>query len=564
MLTLSVFAITAHAQSVLTATVDRSQVSLEETLKLQVKFNEQVMFGEPDFSELEQNFDILGNSRSNQYRSINGKVESWTQWTLTLAPKREGKLLIPSFKYEGSFSDAIEITVTKTPAAASASDKPVYIEAELDKQQGYVQEQFLYTIRLFTSVDLNGLDRGELKIKNALVKPVSESQFQRTIKGVPYGVVETTYAIFPQQSGSLEIPSTIWTVSVQNRRGYSYDPFLRQGGQQLRLRTSPEVIQIDAKPGNYPADEWLPARNIQLTQSWSQSPDDFKVGEPITRSITIRAEGLMASQLPPLELQDLSDVKYYPDKPQSDESIASDGVTTTKTESYAIVPSQAGKITLPAITLHWWDTQAKQVREASVPAQTIIVTDPLAGQSPSESNLSEGSAFPDVAQDVQPTTTGGTSSLSGQPLSQDDRWFYISMALLVTNLMLLVLWLQARKPPSSTNPKPEPKKDQPSEKQAYKSLKSALQKQDPAAIRSALLIWARIYENDPSLSSLQQLAETLPPLAAPIRQIEAGIYGQNETQIDTESLQQALVDLRRNGYTPASANKASNLPPLYS
>lgn len=564
MLTLSVLAITAHAQSVLTATVDRSQVSLEETLKLQVKFNEQVMFGEPDFSELEQNFDILGNSRSNQYRSINGKVESWTQWTLTLAPKREGKLLIPSFKYEGSFSDAIEITVTKTPAAASASDKPVYIEAELDKQQGYVQEQFLYTIRLFTSVDLNGLDRDELKIKNALVKPVSESQFQRTIKGVPYGVVETTYAIFPQQSGSLEIPSTIWTVSVQNRRGYSYDPFLRQGGQQLRLRTSPEVIQIDAKPGNYPADEWLPARNIQLTQSWSQSPDDFKVGEPITRSITIRAEGLMASQLPPLELQDLSDVKYYPDKPQSDESIASNGVTTTKTESYAIVPSQAGKITLPAITLHWWDTQAKQVREASVPAQTIIVTDPLAGQAPSESNLSEGSASPDVAQDVQPTTTDGTSSLSGQPLSQDDRWFYIAMALLVTNLMLLVLWLQARKPASSTNPKPEPKKDQPSEKQAYKSLKSALQKQDPAAIRSALLIWARIYENDPSLSSLQQLAETLPPLAAPIRQIEAGIYGQNETQIDTESLQQALVDLRRNGYTPASVNKASNLPPLYS
>lgn len=562
MLTLSVFAVSAHAQSVLTATVDRSQVSLEETLKLQVKFNEQVMFGEPDFSELEQNFDILGRNRSNQYRSINGKVESWTQWTLTLAPKREGKLLIPSFKYEGSFSDAIEITVTKTPAAASASDKPVYIEAELDKQQGYVQEQFLYTIRLFTSVDLNGLDRGELKIKNALVKPVSESQFQRTINGVPYGVVETTYAIFPQQSGSFEIPSTMWTVSVQNSRGYSYDPFLRQGGQQLRLRTSPEMIQVEAKPGNYPSDEWLPAKNIQLTQSWSQSPDDFKVGEPITRSITIQAKGLMASQLPPLELQDLNDVKYYPDKPQSDENIASDGVTTTKTESYAIVPSHAGKITLPAISLHWWDTQAKQVRVASVPEQTIIVTDPLAGQAPA---IPEGNEAQDATQDVQPNAAGSPSTALNEPAAQDNRWFYISMALLMTNLILLILWLQARKRPSpKLSSKPDRQKDQPSEKQAYKSLKSALQTQDAPAIRSALLIWARIYENDTSLSSLQQLAETLPPLAAPIRQIEAGIYGQNKAEIDTEGLQQALVDLRRNGYTPASDNKASNLPPLYS
>lgn len=573
MLALSLFAVTANAQGKLTATVDRAQVSMEETLKLQVKYNEQVMFDEPDFSELKQNFDVLGSNRSNQYRSINGKVESWTQWTLTLAPKQEGKLLIPSFQYEDSFSDAIEITVSKTaPATTASSDKPVYLETELDKQQGYVQEQFLYTIRLFTSVDLNGLDRGELKIKNALVKPVAENQYQRTIKGVPYGVVETTYAIFPQQSGSLVIPSALWTVATQSNRGYSYDPFLRQGGQQLRLRTEPETVQIESRPSNYPADQWLPAADIKLSQSWSQSPDDFKVGEPITRSITIQAKGLMASQLPPLELQDLSDVKYYPDQPQADEAIAADGVTTKKTESYAIVPSHAGKITLPTITVNWWDTDAKRARKATLPAQTIVVTDPATNASattPADASSGTESA-PYPAQDITPgndlTSSDSRSTTLAQSLSQRGVWFYIAMTLIATNLLMLILWLRARSAystkPSAT--KPERKSNQPNEKQAYKSLKSTLKTHDAQAIRTALLIWARIYQNDPSLTSLQKLSTALPPLAEPIRQIEAGIYGQNEASINTQDLQQALADLRRNGYTPPTKGNSSGLPPLYS
>ena len=94
------FSAMSLAKGQLVAKVDRTQVTLEETLKLTLRYNQQVMFGEPDFSLLNTNFDVLGNHRSNQYRSVNGRAESWTQWSLTLAPKKEGKLLIPSFEYE--------------------------------------------------------------------------------------------------------------------------------------------------------------------------------------------------------------------------------------------------------------------------------------------------------------------------------------------------------------------------------------------------------------------------------------------------------------------------------
>lgn len=558
LLALVLFAIGAQAKGELTATVDRNQISIEDTLKLQLKYNEQVMFGEPDFSALQQNFDILGRARSHQYHNINGRTESWTQWTLTLAPTREGQLLIPSFEYKGSFSDAIEITVSEA-APVTSGDQPVYLETELDKTAGYVQEQFLYTVRLYTSVDLSGLDRAEPKVQNALMKTVAENQYQRVINGVPFGVVETTYAIFPQQSGTLEIPPTVWSVGIHSNRGYRYDPFLSQRGEQLRLRTPAKTIQVEPKPDGFVGDQWLPANQVTLEQRWSQSPDDFKVGEPITRTLTIRAQGLMASQLPPLGVRETAGVKYYPDQPQAEESVSSDGVTTVKTESYAIVPSQAGKITLPAISLRWWDTRARRVQEATLPAHTITVRHVVAPVA--------DTAEPDpVAEDTFAAADGGSSLQAESSLARVvDRYGQYGIAalliLLITNVITLILWLRARRPPEPASIAGATPRT--SEKQSFKALQQALKSRDAQSIRAALLEWGRVYESNPNLSSLHQLAEQLPPLASAVNQIEAALYGQQARAIDTEALQRIVQDLRRHGYSPASRAQDATLPPLY-
>lgn len=566
LLVMSLFASLVQAKGQLTATVDRAQISIDQTLKLQVRYNEQVMFGEPDFSALQQNFDILGRARSHQYHNINGRTESWTQWTLTLAPLREGQLLIPSFEYENSFSDAIEITVSEAPPA-TATDQPVYLETELNKTSGHVQEQFLYTIRLLTSVDLSGLDRAEPKIRNALMKTVAEHQYQRVINGVPYGVVETTYAIFPQQSGTLEIPPTIWSVGISSGRGFRYDPFLSQGGEQLRLRTDAKTIQVTPKPASFTGDHWLPARKVTLEQRWSQSPDEFVLGEPITRTLTVRAQGLMASQLPPLDVRETSGVKYYPDQPQAEESVARDGVTTIKTESYAIVPSRTGKITLPAITLRWWDTEAGRQQEATLPAHTITVLPAAATASPTTSApaaeataAAEGERTEERTEDKIDSPAVQIEAAGPLPSSL---WPYAVAVLLLTNLLTLTLWLRAqrnRQPVAPAAPTAPPAM---SEKQAYKALQQDLNRGDASAIRAALLTWGRLYERDPHLASLQQLATALPPLAASISQLEAALYGQSGTMFDASGLAQAVQELRRHGYSATASDGSSSLPPLY-
>ena len=155
---LMLFILTASTPSwaKLTATADRTVLDSNETLQLLVRFDGQAVTSQPDFDVLKRDFKILSNNRQQQYSISNGRSESYTDWKLTLAPKRIGRLLVPSIKYKKDISDAIEISVRKA-SPSNTTGQPVYTETLIDKPAVYVQEQLLLTHRLFTSIQLTDL-----------------------------------------------------------------------------------------------------------------------------------------------------------------------------------------------------------------------------------------------------------------------------------------------------------------------------------------------------------------------------------------------------------------------
>ncbi|WP_423895314.1 BatD family protein [Candidatus Pelagadaptatus aseana] len=541
----------ANATTQFTAQVDRNTLSVEETLTLQLRYYEQVLFGEPDLSQLENNFDILSQRRNQQYHSVNGKAESWTQWKITLAPKREGKLLIPSFEFKGAFTDAIEVQVKKSPVySGQVANQPVFMEVALDKTSAFVQEQIIYTVRLFTSVNLHSLDRTDFDVQGAEVKKISENQYQKTINGKAYGVVEIKYALFPQQSGSLTVPSGLWSVVI-NQQNYRRDPFysdpFARNGKKINLRTPEKTVNILAQPGTYDADVWLPARQIELQQSWSQAPDTFKVGEPITRNITIKAEGVTAAQLPPLTIEPMTGLSYYPDQPQSDEQLSAQGVTTIKQESYAIVANKPGTITLPAVTLKWWDTEAKRMRESRLPIQTIQV---------------EGTAAPVAILEPEPTAISADEANPTQTTNSNPVWFYTTLLTTLSTLLFAGLWLSARR---SGHPMPTPDKKPVKPAIDPKALHQALESGDPTQARQALIQWGQTHFDDSGLTGLQQLARYCDDtdFSESLTALDHQLYGSEE-----QRLPPALIDALKQGIGRVKINTAeqpekSSLPPLY-
>ena len=292
------FAICATSWADLTAKVDRTTLYTDETLQFVMRYNGQAITSEPDFSPLKKDFDILSNNRQQQYSWVNGKAQSYTDWNMVLMPKRTGVILIPSISFKKDVSNALEITVrTANKITAGAGKQPVYTETLIDKDAVYIQEQIVLTQRLYTSVQLQDLTLSELDVPDAIVQRIGETQFQKVINGRNYLIIEVTYALFPQVNGKLDIPALRFG-AFENNVSRQFGAFSSRGKQLFR-NTQAKTIDVMAKPAHIPIDQWMPSSKVELKEQWSSDFDSLTVGEPITRSIQITAQGLTGAQIQP-------------------------------------------------------------------------------------------------------------------------------------------------------------------------------------------------------------------------------------------------------------------------
>ena len=188
--------ISLSVQAELTAKVDRSVLDSNETLRLEVRYDAQLFRGEPDFSSLTSDFEVLSNNQQRSYSSINGKTESFTAWTLQLRPKRAGILIIPSLNFKGDVSNAIELRVRAAPTNASTNpgSQPIYTETIVDAETLYTHQQLLLTQRLYTSVNLRDFSLSELDIDKALLFRLGDTTYNKVINGRNYLVLVVNLA----------------------------------------------------------------------------------------------------------------------------------------------------------------------------------------------------------------------------------------------------------------------------------------------------------------------------------------------------------------------------------
>ena len=548
----------SHSWAALTATADRTIIDSNETLQLLVRLDSQALIGEPDFTVIESDFEILSTSRQQQYSRVNGQTQSYTDWNLLLAPKRTGRLLVPSIKYKKDISNAIEITVRKA-TAASAAGQPVYTETLVDKSEVYIQEQLLLTHRLYTSVPLRDLGLDPLQVEDAVMQKVSETQFQKNIGGKNYQVVEIIYALFPQASGKLQIPALrFFAYETSNSR---YGGFSSRGNRIVRS-TDAKNIDVMARPANIDLDNWMPASSITLNQQWSNSLDQLKVGEPVTRTISISAKGLTAAQIMPLSFSESDDYKIYPDQPQLDDSADASGVNGIRRESFALVPNRPGEISLPAVTLRWWDSGKQRMQTAKLDPVTLQVA---------AAEVSKVNPYNSAPATAAPTNRLPleTPLVAPKSLLEELLSSLLLQISLASNLLLVallaIIWLRR----SST---PAPRTDlsgldsAPLElKQLLTNIERAARKSDLAPLRDSLLAWGRCIFPQQKIKTLAEIASLLDDvqLQQQFDLLDQALYNNSTGQQPDLKL---LVNLVRNGIVPRSKNTTSDraeLKPLY-
>lgn len=550
--TLCLSAMTASdSYAALTAKVDRTVLDSNETLRAELRYDGQVFAGEPDFEPLSKDFEVLSNRRQQNYSNVNGKTESYTAWTLELRPKRAGILLIPSLTFKKEVSNAVELRVRAAPTNSSANPgtQPIYTETTVDTNTPYVGQQVILTHRLYTSVQLRDFALSELTIDKAELHRLGDTQYQKVINGRNYLVLEVKYAIFPQAKGTLIIPSLRFAAYEVNNRS-QFGVFNNRGNQIIR-DTESKVLEVNARPSQASIDGWMPSTSVTMEQRWSGDIDSVTVGEPVTRTITIRAEGLSAAQITPLQEPQGDNYRGYPDQPQLDEIVTANGLAATRIESLALVPNKPGEIVLPAVQLVWWDTNSNQPRIASLSPITLQV-------SPSSNidAIANGSNVMQMTNDAM--TTLATDALKPKVSFMTNLSLSIN-ALLIT---LIIVLLMRRKRESSAARSQQPSLSLDSArlnlKQQLRAIESEAKDENLMAMRDAILRWGKILfaENPPS--TLKSLGDLLgnPSISQLFAQLDQQLYQYNgvpETTLDVALLLASLK--KESNFNRGSASK---------
>ena len=351
--------------------VDRNPVNLNESFQLIFSANDDPD-GKPDFSVLQQQFEVLNQQRSSSSSWVNGKSQHNQQWTLTVMAKQAGELLIPPVAFGDDVSKPLKLTVTDK-SSNLANNEDLFLEVQATPDKPFVQSQVIYSLRLYRRVQIAQASLSEPELKEAVIEKLGEdSNYATQIKGVDYWVTERKYAIFPQQSGVLTIPALTLNAEIVSAQAGRNSFFGQAITQNKRVSSKPITLNVQAVPEALKQAAWLSAESLQLTEQWSDSQLQVKVGEPLTRTVTLVAKGSTVGQLPELSTQiAVEGIKTYPDQPQLQEAKNNDGLTAMRQEKIAFIANKAGEYQLPAIDVAWFNSKTQQLETAHLPAVTI-------------------------------------------------------------------------------------------------------------------------------------------------------------------------------------------------
>jgi hypothetical protein len=415
-----------------------------------------------------------------------------------------------------------------------------------------------------------------------------DRQYDTQRNGREYRVVERRYSLSPERSGELRIPPLVFEGSARTGKGGRgaggggpfrdpfFDRFFRDGpfsgdplgmferGQPVSARSRAVSLNVKARPGGYAGDHWLPAEALEIADSWARDPPELRVGEPVTRTLTLQARGLSGPQIPEIEIPTPPGLRAYPEKTSSESRSDGESIFGISRQGVTLIPTRSGELVIPEIRVTWWDTAAQQERVARVAGWTMHVEGGSAPEAPAPDRAAEPRA------DLVPQVRRDAAERGPQSDSHDehnDLRYLIGSPLLLA-LLLAGTWglISYRRRRSSDPARPTPAAvgygTRAQGSGARKALHRACEANDPRAAANALLDWARATWPDDAPRNLGSLSARLPGGGDQVRELERRLYAPETGTWDGASLWDALRPGLASSGTPVRGQEDA-LAPLY-
>jgi hypothetical protein len=324
-------------------------------------------------------------SYSESTQLFNGKLSREVSYSYIyyFQAMNPGKYSIPpaTFKYKNKEykSDSLSIEVLKNGAsqpstsgntsnnASTGSGSDLFIRLNLDRNEVYLGEHIVASVKLYTRVDLSGLNEVKFPSFNGFLKenletPQLTSLQRENINGTIYGTgIVQQFLLYPQITGEIKIDPVEITAMVQQKVGQSDDLF---GSFFNSYQSIPKVIaslpvKINVKPlpGNKPENFSGIVGKIDI--STSVSKDTINVNDALNYKIIINGSGnLKVAASPVLKLS--PDIEVYDPKIVDNIINRPGGSSGQKTFEYLLIPRHYGDFTIPPVKYSFFNTAKRQ------------------------------------------------------------------------------------------------------------------------------------------------------------------------------------------------------------
>lgn len=497
------------------AFLDRTHVSLGDTVTLNIQSDGAL--GMPDLAPLQNDFQLLGTSSSSGVQSVNGKTTTITQLGVALKPLHAGDLTIPALSVGNAKTQPLTLHVGAAASGGNGATGDVaFMQANVLSSAPYVGQETIYTVRLFYQPGVNGSLSDPVADGARLIKLDRDHSYTVDRNGYAYRVMEYQWALIPQRTGAITIQGPTFQgqqlamgnpgALLNNPNALFNNPNALLNGQipgfGAPVSASAPAVHLDARAAPAGAGKpWLPARGVQLKLTGMPADGRVTAGAPLTLTLSISASGQPSDALPEPELPAIAGARVYPDQTQDSNDDSGQWLQGTRTRSFAIVPQRNGTLSLPAITLNWWNVVLDRAEQASVPARTLRVSGVVAAAptAPAPPVSAAASIQGAPVASVPPERVTVAAARGAQSYWRIAA--LASFALWLLAIMVAVAWWLLRKrgaaPPRGGQGKPvAANASAPEARDLQQRALDAAGRCDAEACEHALLAWARVSRGD--------------------------------------------------------------------
>jgi len=360
-------------------------------------------FTPPEF----ENFRIVaGPSQSIKNSWINGKKSYSKTYTYFLSPVKKGNFKIGQASIQ--VGDEIYKTMALKLVVTSAVDKPlnpndplyvadknIHLVAEVSKTNPYLNEPISIVYKLYVSPDTGVNNWRELdapryadfwskniNIKNLMVE-------NGTYKGEPYRyVILRKTVLYPQKIGELSIEPLVLDITVQtpsNRRDFfgqiinnTVNKTVSAGKLKVQVKPLPEM----GRPNNFSGA----VGKFDLFVTTSKK--ELLLSEAFQLDLEIKGNGnFNLFAFPSINLP--QSLEVY--EPERSEKLTTNfkGIRGSIKDQYTIVPSSAGKYSIPRISFNYFDPNDSKYKTQTSTQNYINVKGAITNNSRIENNAED-------------------------------------------------------------------------------------------------------------------------------------------------------------------------------